>query len=79
MSFLLSALASFGFKFAAGHLAKAFFSRSITGATGTLRALVAGLGWRFAAGLLTALYFEDDRVAGAVEGLLGAVSDAVLG
>ena len=65
-------------KFVGGHLVENHLLRGVTGAQGTLGALVGGLSGRFGIGVLVGLYGANEGVRSAVNAAGKAIAAAVL-
>ena len=65
-------------KLVGGHLIESHLLRGVTGAKGTLGALVGGLSGRFGLGVLVGLYGANAGVRDAVNATAKAISSAIL-
>ena len=65
-------------KLVGGHLVENHLLRGVTGASGTLSALVGGLSGRFGIGVLVGLYGANEGVRSAVNAAAKAIGAAVL-
>jgi len=72
-------LVSLGLRLIGGHLVSAFLARSATGALYTFEHLAVGLGFRFCLGFGTACYFLSPPIRHAIDGVIVAVKDVVVG
>ena len=65
-------------KLVGGHLVENHLLRSVTGAQGTLGALVGGLSGRFGIGVLVGLYAANEGIRGAINVAAKAISAAIV-